>query len=479
MDQSKSVKNKLQSNSNQLSNGEFTELLGKGQWKNLFAQVDISTLVLCRIFFGVIMLYEVYRYFSHNWIHKYWIDPKYHFTYWPFDFLTPLPGNGMYILFYVMGVLSLFITIGFLYRISIIAFFLCFTYMFLLEGTQYLNHFYLVSLFSFVMIFLPLNRSASIDAIILKKQKSETCPAWCLWLVRFMVAIPYFFGGIAKINPDWLRGQPLGMWLANSKDFPIIGPYFGEHWMIFFMSYSGLLLDLLIIPLFLFKKTRFYGMILISSFHLMNSQLFQIGIFPWFMIATTAIFFDPSWPRKLINKWFKIWPLQLGNSDSLKRPQILSSNQKLILTALSVWFLIHTFLPFRHHLFPGNVSWTEEGHRYAWHMKLRTKQGHVIYTVKDKNSDFAEMVNAEDYLTARQSRKIEGRPYFIWQFCQIVKKEYAEKGMDVEVYANLKASLNGRDFQQLIDPTVDLGAVPRPLFKPSPWIVPLNTPLKN
>ena len=37
--------------------------------------------------------------------------------------------------------------------------------------------------------------------------------------------VVYVFGGIAKLNPDWLfHAQPLRIWLYNSGDVPPVGP---------------------------------------------------------------------------------------------------------------------------------------------------------------------------------------------------------------------------------------------------------------
>jgi hypothetical protein len=153
------------------------------------------------------------------------------------------------------------------------------------------------------MIFIPAHKSFSLDAYFFKKIKSNITPAWHLWLIRFLIGVPYFFGGIAKINLDWLRGYPLHNWLLDDLDFPIIGKYFTEDWMILLMSYSGLLLDLAVVPVLLFKKTRVWGFLVTCSFHLMNDQLFSIGIFPWFMIAASTLFFAPDWPKKLLAKY--------------------------------------------------------------------------------------------------------------------------------------------------------------------------------
>ena len=105
----------------------------------LFAPVDIASLAYFRIVFGAIMLWEVWRYFSHDWISRYWIDPSFYFTYYGFDWVKPWAGDGMYLHFYALGVLAICIMIGFQYRISTTLFFLGFTYVFLLDESRYLN----------------------------------------------------------------------------------------------------------------------------------------------------------------------------------------------------------------------------------------------------------------------------------------------------------------------------------------------------
>jgi len=99
--------------------------------QKLFEPSDIAILVYFRIVFGAVMLWEVFRYFENDWISYYWIEPTFHFTYYGFDWLSPWPGDGMYLHFIAMGILSVCIMVGFKYRISTILFFFAFSYMFL------------------------------------------------------------------------------------------------------------------------------------------------------------------------------------------------------------------------------------------------------------------------------------------------------------------------------------------------------------
>ena len=325
------------------------------------------------------------------------------------------------------------------------------------------------------MLFIPANRSLSLDAKWFSKVRKPYASRWHLWLLRFMIAIPFFFGGVAKINSDWLSGQPLGIWLSKRTDFPIIGQFFTEKWMALFMSYSGLFIDLLIVPFLVFKKTRIWAFIIGFLFHIMNSQLFNIGVFPWFMIATTTLFFSPSWPRLMVNRFAKkqIWSKNKINQVKITK---LSKKQKLTIAALGFWVLLMISLPLRHLLVPSNVSWTEEGHKFAWHMKLRTKTAEGKLFIKDKKGILIDSIRVESALKHWQSKKLKTRPKLIWQFAHKIKEEYKKKGQEVSVHADIKASLNGRPYQQFTNPEVDIANQPYPIWKVD-WIIPLTTPL--
>ena len=456
-----------------IQTGEFKEIWNR-DWKNqLFQPVDNSFLVLFRILFGAIMFWEVTRYFRYGWIDRYWIEPLFNFSYAPF-YLNPLPDKGMYMVWLMLGILAILIILGLFYRFATSFYFLLFSYSYLLEQGRYLNHFYLIILISFLMIFLPANRNFSLDSRFRKQIKTPFAPLWTLWLVRFIIAVPYFFGGVAKLNPDWLQGYPLAIWL--NPDFPIIGQYFEEQWMVLFISYSGLMLDLFIVPFLIWKKSRWPAFIFITLFHLMNSQLFSIGIFPWFMIGATTMFFPPSWPRKAL-QFISDKVKTLTEKDLVLYSEPPARKRKIILAALAIFAAIQVFLPLRHWLIPGNVHWTEGGHKYSWHMKLRSKYGDTTFMLENKANKERVVVDLRGYLEDWQIDDMHGMPHMIWQFAQYLKEEYAQSGLDVAVYVEALASLNGREPQYIIDPNVDLTTVSRPWKGHAWWYEQLETPL--
>ncbi|MGH7198203.1 MAG: HTTM domain-containing protein, partial [Candidatus Omnitrophota bacterium] len=376
--------------------------------KRLFEPVDIAWLVFFRIAFGVIMLWESLLYIGQDKIKHLYHTPVFFFTYFGFEWVKPWPGLGMTIHFYVMAALSLCILFGLWYRTSAILFFLAFTYQFLLDQSNYLNHFYLISLISFLMIFLPANCAFSLDVLKNPEIKSETTPAWTLWLLRLQLAIPYFYGGLAKFNIDWLHGWPMKTWLPPMNYLPVIGPWLSEEWVAIFFSYSGVFLDLLIVPALLWKRTRVLAYLAACAFHLLNALIWHIGIFPWFMIPATLIFFSPSFPRHMLN-WLGWRAAEVSSAQSLGGDQ--QKGKQLTLTLLVFYAAFQILYPFRHFLYPGNTDWTEEGHMFSWRMKLRDKQPHAIqFTAKDPQSGKTWNVNPVDLLVQRQIYKMSMNP---------------------------------------------------------------------
>src|ERR1700736_1191764 len=188
-----------------------------------FQPVDIASLVFFRISFGLLMVVEMWLYLRYGLIETCWIEPRFLFKYYGFSWVSPWPGNWLYIHWVALGVFALLVAAGFLYRLSALLLFLSFTYFFLLDEARYVNHTYLICLFSFLLIFVPANRAFSVDAWLNPKLRSQTTPAWTIWLLRAQMGVVYFFAGVAKISPDWFQGEPIRARLSHSSYSNAIG----------------------------------------------------------------------------------------------------------------------------------------------------------------------------------------------------------------------------------------------------------------
>ena len=198
------------------------------------------------------MLWIVQLVWSLHRIQQWWIEPPFLFKYAGFSWVHPWSGNGLYVHWILLGLFALFVAVGFLYRISAALFFLSHTYFFLLDQGRYVNHTYLISLFSFLLIFVPAHRAFSVDALFRPRLRSRAAPAWSLWLLRTQMGVVYFFAGVAKIAPDWLHGEPLRTWLKQQGSLH-------EEWAVYAASYGSLFVDLLIVPFLLWRRTLLRG----------------------------------------------------------------------------------------------------------------------------------------------------------------------------------------------------------------------------
>jgi vitamin K-dependent gamma-carboxylase len=439
----------------------------RARWYDrLFAPVDVAPLVYARIVFGALMLVEVYRFFSHGWIHRYYVAPSFTFTYAGFGWVQPLPATGMYALFTAMGVLAVLIAVGLFYRVAAALFALCITYVFLLDQANYLNHIYLICLVAGLLALVPAARAGSVDALR-TRSTAQAVPAWCVWLLCGQIAIVYVFGGIAKLDGDWLAGIPAGMFLDNLE---LTGPLSDSPIGRNAFAIGGLLFDLLVVPALLWRRTRWFATAAALAFHLSNAVLFSIGIFPWLMLALTPLFWGPAWTRRIL-----VFARVLPRSVEPAAAGPSFPRRRWIVAALAAYAAIQLLLPFRHWLYPGEVNWTEEGHNFSWHMKLRLKAGRTWYIARDPQSGEVRWISPAQHLSRRQARKMTTRPDMILRFAHEIARRLRAEGWseDLEVRAVAKASLNGRPMQYLIDPDVDLARVSWTLA-PSSWIVPLQ-----
>jgi vitamin K-dependent gamma-carboxylase len=436
-----------------------------------FAPIDNATLIFFRIAFGVLMLCEVYRYFIHGWIASDWIEPRFLFKYYGFSWVHPWPGNGMYIHWAMLGMLAVFIAFGLMYRLSAALFFLGFTYSFLLDQVTYLNHFYFICLLSFLLIFMPADRALSVHVWLQPALRTQTAPAWTLWLLRFQLAVVYFYAGLAKISPDWLHGEPMRTWIAQRSQSPIFALLNQQEWVAYLSSYGGLLLDLLIAPALLWRRTRAVAFCIAVLFHLANACLFPIGIFPWLSIAATSIFLSPSWPRK-----FLLFPGAV--SPAIKsEPPPTQRRQVAILSLAGVYMAIQFLVPLRQFLYPGPADWTYEGHRFSWRMMLFDRRAHAQFFVTDPNIGNTVEINAHDFVSSKQLGNMSSRSDMILQFAHYLAATLPRAGpAPLQVRARVSFSLNGRAPELLVDPNVDLAAEKRTLL-PARWILPMTAAL--
>jgi vitamin K-dependent gamma-carboxylase len=407
--------------------------------------VDSAWLAAFRALYGLTMAVSMLRFIAHGWVDSLLIRPTFHFKYWGFGWVEPLPGPLMHALSYALVGLALCIALG--SRIATLGFVLGFVYLQLTDATSYLNHCYLAGLLGLLLCAAPAGRAARV-------------PALWLYVFRFQLAVVYTFAGVAKLNADWLvHAQPLRLWLAARSDMPVLGWLLGLPWTPLALSWSGLVFDLSVPWLLLNRRTRPYAYGLLVVFHLLTGWLFPIGMFPCVMIVATLVFFPPDWPTHF--GWHT--PAAIGGIAG--EPPSLT-----LRSAVLAYCMLQLALPLRGWAYPGDVHWHEQGMRFAWRVMVREKRGSVSYRVCSPALQRCAEVSPSQYLTARQEREMSGQPELILQLAHRIARDFAARGLGrVSVYADARVSLNGRSSVAIIDPRVDLTVVKDGL-SPASWI---------
>ncbi len=474
----------------------------RGFARHLHQPVDAASLGAFRIMFGLIVLYEVARTVLLGRVEAYFIHPRFHFTYLGFEWVRPLPPARLYDYFGLLAVCGVLVACGLGYRLAAVLVFLGISYYFLLEQALYLNHMYLFCLVAFLMCLVGANRWGSLDRAIMGWREARV-PYWHLFLLRAQLFLVYFYAAIAKMNPDWIRGEPVRMWLHQRAGLPVVGPLLTLEPTVYFIAWGGLLFDLSIGFLLAWRRTRVLGLLGALFFHSTNKMLFNIGIFPEFAFAMTLLFCEPDWPRKLQagaarlrERFFPAGaegqerrPPDWDEEDHVPGEDAVREDEPPAAPPppawkvqpwgppfVAAWLAVQALLPLRHWLYPGDVNWTEEGHRFSWRMKLRDKEGRLLIRVRDADTGREWAVRPEAHLDSFQIPDVSTRPDMTQQFARYLRDYYRARGIrSPEVYCRAICRLNDSAEGELVDPRVNLAEVPRDVW-PKAWILKQRPP---
>jgi len=440
------------------------------QWS--YAETSIAPLVVFRIIFGVMMFVGTLRFWLKGWIHDFFLQPDHFFHYYGFEWVKPMGEFGMFTIFSLLLISSLSIALGLFYRVFSILFFFLFTYVELIDVTNYLNHYYFISLVSFLMCFLPANRSFSLDIRYNREKTLKSVPNWTVGVLKFQLALVYFFAGVAKLNSDWLfDAMPMSIWLQSKTHWPILGSLFTEKWVAYSCSWTACLFDLTVAFFLLSKRYRPIAYFVLVIFHVITGLMFPIGMFPWIMILATLIFFSPDFHEKIIAFIRLMFNLKAKKSTATNFLVLKGFKRRLLSVFLVTYVLIQLLVPLRYVLYPGDLFWTEQGYRFSWRVMLIEKAGTAFFYVTDPETGNRGEVNNCDFLTPNQEKMMATQPDLILQYAHIIKNEVEFRGLkDPIINAEVYVTLNGSRSKLFIDPEVDLTKL-QDDFKPKDWIL--------
>mgnify|MGYP002000349590 FL=1 len=432
-----------------------------------YLSIEVSgiTISIFRILFGIVLSLQSIYWVITGFIQKNIIDPTFLFPF--IKNVTPLSDNFMiYGLNGLLVISPILMVINKFYKIGLLIYLLSFTYLWVLCQGYFNNHYYLISLICFLLLFSksPFSRIEKVRV-----------PQFHLYSLIFLIVAVYIIAGINKLNPYWLYDvQPMTFILSKAglKESSFLIPL---------LSYLGLFFDLFIGPILLFKKTRNYGIVFSIFFHVLNFIIFllvggEIGFFPFIMIATLILFIEPSWIEER---------LLTNNARILSRQNLNVHLTYLLLIFLSLQIII----PFRHFFFKGYVDYNGIGQRFSWRLKNMYKEpvtqpGLINFTVLTSNGDtvstfhLGNINKANIILTDRQKTNLIYYPNMIPVFAKKIEDKFQEsinnKNFDFIIHGECEIGFMGRKSELLFSPKIDLTKISSLSHKTNSWLNPLK-----
>ena len=422
--------------------------------------VDPIGLAFFRIAFGLFMAWEMLYLIRIDFVDVYLIRPGIVFGYDILQ-LPMLPDGLLKLMPLLLLAAACMISLGVYFKQAAWFFGIGFGYLFFLDKCIYNNHLYLSALLAILLALTPADKAFALRP----DKKVNPVRRWHFLILQVQICIVYFYGGIAKLNSDWLFAWQPTLEILNQSNF--LANILGTDVAAALLVYGGLVFDLGISFLLFWRKSLPVAIVLVIIFNLLNSTIFNdINIFPYMMMAAMVLFMPSEWLRK--------WSKGSWKPAKLAAPEF----GKPLLAFLVIYFIFQFTFPFRHLMFPGNPDWTMEGQRFSWRMKVQHREvKQVEFSILDHQTKTVYPVEMGGYnMHEDQMRLLAADPACIQQFGKYLHDFQAPKlnSFKVEVKGKVQVTFNGRAPQYVVDPDADLSQLKRSLFTHSDWILPLE-----
>jgi len=402
-----------------------------------------------RIGYGLLLLYH----FATWWTRAgYYEDPMYlRFPFQGLEWWPVLPASVLKLLV-LAGVLgSTMIALGLFFRYACLAAASIYGYLFLLDSFYFNNHYYLLILMGLLLACTDADRVWAVR----RKKSTAYVPYWNYLILQAQLCIVYFYGGLAKMNTDWMSGRVISF-IADHPLQQLV------------LTWGGLFFDLLIGFLLLWRKTRLVAIGLVIAFNVSNHFIFgDIAAFPLLALLGLLLFLEGKfWGSQYFGSWIVV-----AKKSKLKKPM-----QGAMQFVLIVFFVFQLLFPLRHYFIPGHAEWTGQGHYFSWRMKSFHKQVELTMFAFDRaNQKALYPINTglDDYRVQR----IGSMPHQVNYFARHLKKKLDNlDGADenIGISADYQVSLNARPMAAAILPSSDLTNEKYRLFGKNDWIESLN-----
>jgi hypothetical protein len=224
-----------------------------------------------------------------------------------------IPQNDFWIssLFWISLASALFLTVGFLTRLSAISTFLCLASIHQrnLSITHGGDTFLRVA--GFFLVFAPAGAMLSLDRLLRRRKGEESSEnqlrsPWAQRMIQFQMAILYFMSFWWKsTGAPWVNGTALYyvIHLEEMRRFPI--PHWVEQPVILKLgSWLTLALEFSLGVLIWIKEFRYPLLVLGLLFHLCIEYALNVPMFEWDILTAYVLFVDPA-DIERAGKWIK------------------------------------------------------------------------------------------------------------------------------------------------------------------------------
>ena len=408
--------------------------------------VSSKPLGLFRILFGIAMLYQFSKISKRVSFFK---DPDYlYFPYPELDWIPVFSSAGMWMLFALGFLATILFTVGVFHRYAAAAMALAYGYFFSLDALYYNNHYYLIFLIGFLMVFV--NADAAFTP--LKSKRKDFISNWNYLIFQIQIAIVFFYGGLSKLSSDWINGNIISN-ITESETLNQI------------LNYGGLAFDLLIPFVLLSQKFRWYAIIAVILFNISNHFLFDdIASFPFLMIAAMLLFIAEG----KLPKWITHW-----TSSNSNEGKMLTGVMKYTLIG---FFAFQFLYPLRHHLIKDHVDWSGQGHYFSWRMKSYQKDIEATFYAHDlrTNQRLYPINHGLDNYTVQRTL---GMPVKVAKFAKHLKNKIEKmdgKNPYIGISVDYKVAFNNRESKIAIRPDYDISEATFSKYGINEWIIPFK-----
>uniref|UniRef100_T1GL29 Vitamin K-dependent gamma-carboxylase n=1 Tax=Megaselia scalaris TaxID=36166 RepID=T1GL29_MEGSC len=289
----------------------------------------------------------------------------------------------------------------------------------------------------------------------------QKVPYWNYFLIKFQFFILYFIAGLKKLSVEWLSGYAM----TNLGHHWIFSPFriffTVETTELIFIHWFAAIFDTSIAFLMIWEVSRNYVLPFMLSFHLMNSRLFEIGMFPWVCLAQVQLFYPRDWmKRKKSNE--KIEICEKRNA---------TPREKRTTLFIALYCGLQLFLPYSHFITKGYNNWTNGLYGYSWDMMVSSYDT-IATSIKIIDNTNNEAHFLEPFAFTEYDR---------WTKYADMAKQYAQcisdKLTNTKDYGNpLKSGTYQYILifqQRVFDPNVDILKAEWSPFKETKWVFPL------